>query len=183
MYFSQQARCIASPAFGFVDVDDQPSQVRWIRNCRPIPRQVLIDGCHDGSDAWRLSGARTGSLLKCCSDTLGNFFHSADTRNAQEFWRLSIAARRPVRVILYQWLRLTVIEIETPFHSFFLVILTLNQLLAGHIVFPVDLGSIELNMISAPGWQMDAAARQAIDNYFVSHANLHHIVQVYVGLS
>lgn len=136
-----------------------------------------------GSAPWLLSGARIGSRLQCGKDTLGDFFHPADTPNAQEFWCLLIAARRPVSVILYQWLRLTVIELEAPFHGIFPVVLTLDQLLAGHIILPVDPGSIELNMISAPGWQVGAATRQAIDDYIVSYGNLHHVIQVYISIS
>jgi hypothetical protein len=59
--------------------------------------------------------------LKRGTDAIEDFFHFADTRNADEFWCPLIAARRPPRVVLYQRLGLMVVDLEALFHRFFLV--------------------------------------------------------------
>ena len=74
---------------------------------------------------------------------------------------------------------LLVVNGKAFFDGFFFVVVALNQIFAGYVVFAFDFGRIVGNVVGAAGSQVDAAAAHAVDNHAVRYVDFNHGVQIH----
>src|ERR671931_15883 len=95
--------------------------------------------------------------------------------------RAGLAALGPAPVVVDERARLRAIDFEALPHRFLAVVVSLEQRLAGHIVFALRLRRIELDVVGAPRRRMHAAAAHTHDDLVVGHVDLEHAVERHAG--
>ena len=96
--------------------------------------------------------------------------------------RTGSAAVGPLAVVADQGLGLLVIDLKALQDGFLLVVVALDQRLAGGVVLALDLGRIEFDMIGAAGGHMHTTAAHAIDDLAIRHIDFEHEVDRHAGI-
>ena len=98
------------------------------------------------------------------------------------FGRTGRAAVGPLAVVADQRLGLLVIDLKALQDGLFLVVVALDQRLAGDVVLALDLGRIELDVIGAAGGDVHATTAHAGDDLAVRHVDFEHVVDRHAGI-
>ncbi len=88
---------------------------------------------------------------------------------------------RPARVVVDQRAGLRAVDLKALLHGFFLVVLALDQVLAGHVVLAGYFGWIELDVVGAAAGGVRAAAAHALDDGVEGHVDFQHVVELDAG--
>ena len=73
------------------------------------------------------------------------------------------------------------VHVQTLLHGFFLVVIALDQIFASDVVFHVDLGRVEHNVVGTARSQVNATTRHALDDFCIRHVDLDNGVDGYAS--
>src|SRR5690606_30407837 len=132
-------------------------------------------------------GYRTGPDNRQTSGSAQRGQHSGsdlfDAADALDTGALGLAVGGgQLLVEVHQRFGLGVVDLQTLAHGLFLVVLTLDQLFAGHIVLAGLLRRIVLQVVGTTGTRVHPATGDAADDFLVVHGDFQYVIDLDVRI-
>src|SRR6056297_537670 len=124
----------------------------------------------------KTSGQDANGLLEFRQDLVANAIQTANAFHTDIFRCCRRLFRCPVLIIADQRCGLVVVDFQALSNRFFLVVLTLNQLLAGFIILTLYFGRIIFNVVDAATAFMHSTTGKAADDFLVINGDFNHVV-------
>src|SRR5690606_1265124 len=128
------------------------------------------------------SAARCGSASQAVKNPLPDIVHRADARDTDIGRGLVAALICQLLVKVDQRTSLRLVYLKTLAHGFLAVAIALNQAFTGAIVLAVNIRRVVLEVIHAAGARVNAAARQALDDFLVGNIQLDDKIDINAGI-